>query len=143
MLCFIAGAPLLLLGEQKSLESLREKILHRRVSITFTDQANAAATIEEIKPASLSLRVAKTSDAQTHPRGRAEVAISSLSKLIYVERENLTGRLARTAIASALSLGILAKCTWRSQSYAVAVEGATSSRVPLVVTAFEVPGCEP
>ena len=142
MLWLMAGAPLLL-GAEKSLEQLRKEIAHRRTSITFVDQSIATVIVEEIKPMSLSLRIVKTSNAQVHPVGRAQIAISLISKLTYVERENLAARIARTAIASALSVGILAKCTWRSESYAVAVRGAASSQTPLVVIPFEVPGCEP
>jgi hypothetical protein len=142
ILWLIAGAPLLLGGE-KSLEQLRKEIVHRRTSITFADQSAATVIVEEIKPTSLSLRIVKTSNRQLHSPGQSQITISSISKLTYTGRENLAARIFRTAIASAFSLGILARCTWRSESYAVAVGGAVSSQTPLVVTPFELPGCEP
>jgi hypothetical protein len=142
ILWLIAGTPLLL-GGQKSLEQLRKEIVHRRTSITFADQSAATVIVEKITPTSLSLRIVKTSNAQLHPRGQSQTTISSISKLTYTEHENLAVRIFRTAIASALSLGILAKCTWSSESYAVAVGGAVSSQTRLVVTPFELPGCEP
>ncbi len=142
LLWLIAGVPLCA-GETKSLEELRDEIVHRHISITFLDESTADAIVEEINPTSLSLRIAKTSNARVHPRGKAQITISAISKLTYMERENLAGRILRTAVASALTLGILSPCTWRSQPYAVAVEGAASSQTPLTVTPFDLPGCEP
>jgi|SRR5579871_4506724 len=141
-LLWLSAAAPLLLGEEKSLEQLSKEIVHRRVSIIFTDQSTATVVVKEIKPTSLSLRIAKTSNAQMHPMGQAQIMISSIWKLTYVGRENLAARIVRTSIASALSLGFLAKCTWRSQSYSVGVGGSASSQIPLVVAPFDVPGCE-
>src|SRR4051794_22934930 len=109
----IAGAPLLFGGE-KSLEELRKELVHRSTSITFADQSVATVIVEDIKPTSLSVRIVKTSNAQLHAAGHSQITISSISNITYTERENLAARIFRTAIASALSLGILAKCTWRS-----------------------------
>ena len=137
-----AGVPLVL-GEEKSLETLHREILRRRVSIAFADQSTATAIVEEIRPTSLFLRITKSSNTQLHPIGQGQITLSSISRFTYWERENPVARILRTAIASALSVGILARCTWRSQPYVVAVDGVASSQTPLVVTPLEVPGCEP
>jgi hypothetical protein len=124
---------------ESSWANLNLLIVSKRIALVLPSGASVEGTVGELQPEGLVMMVAKTSDAQANPKGKATIPRASVSTIQLLEMRptyRIIGTVLGVAVGLAVAVGIAVTNGFFAQTTKGQAVGETAAIVGFPVLGF-------